>query len=101
MWKKIKTYLRYYFFSKYSISKYDDVPLNTNKYTIYLIEDWSIYFKCPCGCTNGIQLNTLTESSPNWSYRINKNNISIHPSIRRVKGCKSHFWIKKGKVFWC
>jgi len=100
MWEKIKTYLIYYLFGKYCIAKYKEIPIQLNKFTIYIIEDWSILLKCPCGCTNDVQLNTLEGCAPSWSYEIHKNNISISPSVKRNKGCRSHFWIKKGKILW-
>ncbi len=50
-------------------------------------------FICPCGCKQIISLNLLKGSTPLW--KINGN--SITPSINRIVGCKSHFYITKGK----
>ena len=101
MWKKVSAYLRYRFFKTYSTQKCEDTPEKMNSHIIYLIDDWSLAFKCPCGCSSNIYLNILPDASPKWSYKIKNRKINISPSIRRKKGCKSHFWIEKGKIVWC
>ncbi|HHB8032613.1 TPA: DUF6527 family protein [Klebsiella pneumoniae] len=64
-------------------------------------EDWCIGFKCPCGCDRTIELLVIDEASPRWSYCLDNNRLpTLHPSIWLKDGCKSHFWIKKGRVFW-
>jgi len=100
MWKKTFAYIKYYLFKTYSIKKCNDTPKQINNYVIYLINDWSIALKCPCGCNENIYLNTLKEASPKWSYSIKKRKINIFPSVDRLRGCKSHFWVKKGKIKW-
>ena len=52
---------------------------------VVAIEDeeiWCVGLKCPCGCGYTIE-------------------ISLFPSVFLKKGCKSHFWIKNGKILWC
>lgn len=100
MWKKLKAYLKYYFFKIYTTNRCIDVPESINSNIIYLVDDWAIVFKCPCGCNEDIILNTLPDASPKWSYKIKKRKINISPSVHRKKGCKSHFWIRKGKIIW-
>jgi hypothetical protein len=59
------------------------------------------YIKCPCGCKEPIMLSLNKNEFPSW--RIKQDCIgraSISPSIHRTEGCKSHFWIKRGKVRW-
>lgn len=59
-----------------------------------------IYFKCPCGCNNVIQLNLMKSYYPKWKIKINKDKtINIYPSIINTK-CNSHFWINKNRVIW-
>ncbi|WP_394341525.1 DUF6527 family protein [Albibacterium indicum] len=56
---------------------------------------------CPCGCKNILHMNLMEEESPCWSYSINKKNIiTIRPSVNRIVGCKSHFFVREGKVVW-
>jgi len=43
----------------------------------------------------------LLGNHPKSSFDINeKKRISLHPSIDRTVGCKSHFWVRKGKIIW-
>lgn len=60
-----------------------------------------LYFKCPCSCGDVIMLSLNKERFPSWSFDINyKKYISINPSVHRLDRCKSHFWIRNGKVSW-
>ena len=82
--------------------KYDnEIPSSLDSNTIYVIENWAICFICPCGCNEHIHLNTLISANPRWSYKLKKRKVSIYPSVRRITGCKSHFWITKDKLHWC
>ena len=83
----------------------DELPITINENVIYVVGEnefyWMIGFNCPCGCRDIIQLNLLQYSSPNWSYKLNKNgSLSISPSVWRTKGCKSHFFIKNSRTKW-
>lgn len=64
-------------------------------------ENWSVGFMCPCGCGEPIELMLLDEAKPRWNLATNKKGLpSLHPSIFRRTGCRSHFWIRGGKVDW-
>ena len=64
-------------------------------------EDWAVAFRCPCGCGNRIELMLIEEAIPNWKLHIDpEGKPTLHPSIWRQKGCKSHFWLRNGKVTW-
>jgi hypothetical protein len=97
------------FFKKEKRFRYllaDDIPPEIKPYKIYLVSNqeyqWQMMMLCPCGCKTILYLSLLKESKPNWTYTIsNKNRISIHPSIHRKTDCKSHFYIRQGKVSWC
>ena len=65
-------------------------------------EDWSVAFRCPCGCNQRIELMLIKEVKPNWSISVNKRNLpTLSPSVWLKTGCKSHFWVREGKVYWC
>jgi hypothetical protein len=90
----------------YKTEHTDDIPKSLSKRTIYIVgkknEPWLLTFECPCGCKNIIQLNTLKEARPRWNYQIlPQNKLDISPSIWRLSGCKSHFFVRKGKIIWC
>lgn len=83
----------------------DYLPESIRLRSIYIIGEkenfWMLSFLCPCGCGELIQLNTVPDTYPSWSFEIYENNmISIYPSIRRKRGCFSHFSIQKSMVVW-
>ncbi|WP_124979092.1 DUF6527 family protein [Nonlabens xiamenensis] len=93
----------------YQLLSSNEIPLDIDPKIIYvegnskiLGNNWYAHFICPCGCEERIMLNLLEDVSPSWSLTINKDktSFSIYPSIWRTNNCKSHFWIKDGKVLW-
>ncbi len=60
------------------------------------------YFRCPCPQHDIVRLNLSQNKGPRWF--ISKpifGATSIEPSIRQNDGCRSHFWIRNGRVVWC
>lgn len=53
---------------------------------------------CMCGCGEQV----VTPLSPtDWKLTYNGESISLYPSIGNWEyDCRSHYWIKKGKVLW-
>ena len=63
---------------------------------------WFAVFGCPCGCGETIKLSLLPTGSPRWQMTDHwDGTVSLRPSIWRQRGCKSHFWLKRGKIHWC
>lgn len=61
----------------------------------------SALHKCMCGCGEVVST-PLGEGG--WSYNYNEihNAASLHPSIGNYQQkCKSHYFLKNGKVQWC
>lgn len=64
-------------------------------------EPWQAAMICPCGCGVTLDMNLLTDERPCWRYSANKHGgASLEPSVWRKIGCKSHFWLRGGKVIW-
>jgi hypothetical protein len=60
-----------------------------------------VYLKCPCGCKEVIMLSLDRNQFPSWTVKQDKfGRATLMPSIRKLDGCKSHFFIKKGKLIW-
>ncbi|HCY43381.1 MAG TPA: hypothetical protein DHV48_18935 [Prolixibacteraceae bacterium] len=83
----------------------DELPEMVTDKVIYIVGEmnfpWLLAFKCPCGCQNLIQLNLLKDAEPCWRFKIDKKKkINIYPSVWRINGCKSHFFIRKSKIQW-
>jgi len=65
-------------------------------------EDWSLGMRCPCGCGQRLEMMLLKEVKPRWDISADaRGHVSLHPSIWLREGCKSHFWIRSGKIIWC
>lgn len=64
-------------------------------------ESWSVGFPCPCGCNAVIELLLLSSVRPHWKLTVDSlNRPTLHPSVWRAEGCKSHFWVRSGRVMW-
>jgi hypothetical protein len=83
----------------------DELPKKLRPKVLYLLGDqdslWQASFICPCGCKETIHLNLLTDERPCWEVHFfAKNKVTLHPSIWRKVGCKSHFWLQEGHIIW-
>lgn len=62
---------------------------------------WTL-FQCPCGCGHVISLSLQKVHRPNWTVKPSKaKRPTLYPSVWQNTGCKSHFWISDGRIFWC
>jgi Family of unknown function (DUF6527) len=65
-------------------------------------EDWCVGMICPCGCGTPIELLVIEDITPRWNLRIDKRRLpTLEPSIFLRSGCRSHFWLTRGRVRWC
>ncbi|WP_420408134.1 DUF6527 family protein [Hoeflea sp.] len=65
-------------------------------------DDWAVALRCPCGCGDRLELLLIPEARPRWSVRLEASGYpTLHPSIWRKTGCRSHFWIRDGRIKWC
>lgn len=83
----------------------DDVPDSLKPSIIYIVGNdgyyWQVVMLCPCNCKKVLHMNLMREHQPYWRVEISrKNMISLYPSIHRMVGCKSHFFVRKGKIVW-
>lgn len=64
-------------------------------------EDWSVGMQCPCGCGQRIELPLLAEVKPRWNIRVDQlNRPTLSPSVWLRDGCRSHFFVKNGRIVW-
>ena len=64
-------------------------------------KDWSVGFLCPCGCGETIELLLPRFVSPRWSLVVDDiGRPTLSPSVWRNEGCRSHFFVKRGRVVW-
>lgn len=65
-------------------------------------EDWCVGFRCPCGCGRTIELLVIQEAKPRWDVQPDpKGTVTLHPSVWLRDGCRSHFFVRKGRIKWC
>lgn len=62
---------------------------------------WAM-LRCPCGCNDVVTLSLQDVHHPHWKLaRTASGKPTLYPSIRKQEGCRSHFWIREGRVHWC
>lgn len=75
------------------------IPNQVEQDVLYIsVEYKTAVHLCICGCGNKV----VTPLSPtDWELRFDGKTVSLSPSIGNWNfECKSHYWIKKGKVEW-
>lgn len=83
-----------------------DIPEHLRARRIYVAgengHEWAAAMLCPCGCKTTIHLNLLPDVRPRWVCMVHADGtVTLSPSIWRQKGCRSHFFVRRGRVVWC
>lgn len=76
------------------------IPETLEQGIIYIsIEYSTAVHTCVCGCGNEV----VTPIAPtDWDLTLHGDSVSLYPSIGNWSfDCKSHYWLKKGKVIHC
>lgn len=62
---------------------------------------WTV-FRCPCRCGEVVTLMATSDHGPTWRIDQSKEGRPcLRPSVWRMAGCHSHFWVHDGRVYWC
>lgn len=75
------------------------MPKELESGVLYVSEEFgAVAHLCPCGCGSKIR----TPLGPTeWSIKISDKGPSLSPSIGNWQiPCKSHYWIRNGKIVW-
>ncbi len=65
-------------------------------------DQWSVGMRCPCGCGQRLELMLLKQVKPRWDLTTDtKGRPTLSPSVWLRTGCRSHFWVRGGKIIWC
>jgi len=60
-----------------------------------------VMFRCPCPCREVITLSLQKVHNPHWKLLAGPDgHASLRPSVWRTQGCRSHFWVDDGRVYW-
>lgn len=83
-----------------------ELPNRPRAHELYVLQSnsqpWAVAMLCPCNCGALIQLSLLTNDSPRWRLSFDrKGRPTLSPSVWRTRGCKSHFFLRAGRIDWC
>ncbi|EMA4456299.1 MULTISPECIES: DUF6527 family protein [Enterobacterales] len=78
----------------------DSMPRDLEPNTLYYSERFgTASHLCACGC--GAKIRTPIDVNE-WSIVKTEQGPTLHPSVGNwQKECKSHYYIRKGKIVWC
>lgn len=88
------------------IVEYEMLPTRMPHRDLVLTKDdgdpWSVGMLCPCQCRNVIEILVTPGVRPRWDFEVDAaGRPSLSPSVWRKSGCRSHFWVRKGRIMWC
>lgn len=74
-------------------------------FILYIVGDPSAPFcaalLCPCGCGEPLFMSLVEDDEPRWRVKVYADGTpTMTPSIWRVVGCRSHFFLFWGRVRW-
>jgi hypothetical protein len=83
-----------------------DLPETIPQMSVFIVglpgNEWLAVMTCPCGCEARLLLNLLPDEMPNWRLTIATDGVvTLSPSVWRTVGCRSHFFLRSGKIQWC
>lgn len=84
----------------------EELPSRLNDKILYAVGEaeyrWFAAMVCPCGCGETLHMSLLADERPRWKLVEHPDGTaSLTPSVFRVRGCRSHFWLRRGMVEWC
>lgn len=88
-----------------TITNVEELPDSLDATKIYVVGEsshqWFVAMLCPCGCGETLHM-SLMEGSPRWTLTEQSDRTAtLNPSVARIKGCHSHFFLKRGLIEWC
>jgi hypothetical protein len=83
----------------------EDLPDRLKSGIVYLVGEgeylWFAAMLCPCGCGVTLHMNLMPHSRPRWEVIKHKDgSVTLAPSISRLTGCHSHFFLRRGRILW-
>ncbi len=93
-------------FRRYTPVRVEEISSPLKRRRVYLLGDveepWCAAVLCPCGCRKEIYLSLIPDDRPSWRFTEHEDGtVSLHPSVWRVRGCRSHFVLRRGEIHWC
>ena len=84
----------------------EELPEVPDPAAVYVLGEgdyhWFVALVCPCGCRATLHMSLLPDAEPRWKLIEHKDGtISLQPSVWRTVGCRSHFFLRHGRIQWC
>lgn len=82
----------------------EDLPERPRANTVYIVgaadDPWLAALVCPCGCGEVIKCPLVRLAGPRWTVEVTGELPTLRPSIWRTAGCRSHFFVVRGRIKW-
>ena len=89
-------------YNKIKIEYIESKPKIIEDGILYISKKFSTTFhNCPCGCGEVVVIPITISFADGWELFIENDHVSLHPSLLQRFACKSHYYIRKGKIVWC
>ncbi|MGD0769918.1 MAG: DUF6527 family protein [Tepidisphaeraceae bacterium] len=87
------------------LKRVPELPDKLKPHTLYVEcegkRQWLAAMLCPCGCRETLHMSLLSDDRPRWKLTIHRDGTpSLSPSIWRHVGCRSHFFLRNGRIRW-
>lgn len=92
-----------YFGGVHTVPRMSAVPSDIAR-DIYIVEKgqrraWAV-FNCPCERGHRLVVNLSPNRWPCWGVSVRRGLASFWPSLWLKEQCKSHFWIRRNRIYW-
>lgn len=83
----------------------EEISGDVREGTLYILgqdsQFWFAVMACPCNCGGTLQVSLLPDAEPRWTLTDHKDGtVSLHPSLWRRDGCRSHFIVRRSRIEW-
>src|SRR5882762_3120626 len=102
-WFKIQKDQPQYFDRVHTVSRMSAIPSDIAR-DIYVVEKgwrraWAV-FNCPCERGHRLVVNLSPRRNPCWRLSVRGGLASLWPSLWLKEECRSHFWIRRNRIYW-
>jgi Family of unknown function (DUF6527) len=106
LWQRFSAWFRSWRHKPLRVIIMEELPDELSPDVVYVAGEkgnhWFVAMLCPCGCRETLHMGLLADTRPRWRLTIHEDNTaSLHPSVWRQVGCRSHFFIVRGQIRWC
>jgi hypothetical protein len=96
---------RWWSFRYHTVLVEGELPRHLRSKAIYVVQEDGYLEQatmvCPCGCGSVLHMNLLEDERPCWRVTQHPDGTAtLFPSVWRKRGCRSHFWLRHGRVEW-